>query len=317
MSEVPAVPVALPKSAYGVCEAQNAEGTQGLPGHLYFFVKPDFPDTVPDQQEEARKQLEDIAMRLRIAFQKDEPSLFSEFFQRLLYTALATFSPSGFRMQAMNDLPTIKRELVQTAGGRIKARYNLRLVKAVFIASVLLSGMGLAIEWAAGFASNSGSTNEKSFPTQATESGTGTKDPEPMRSESQSNQSIGRFVRWDEKFSFSHTGFLMAASMWGLLFASMTRNLDPTFETLLTPDADLMEPWVRLLFFGIPILIVALVFQTQIVAVSLATVSTATIGENVVAAILFGLLLGVAERALPQEVVQLSRKILPSSQTAQ
>jgi hypothetical protein len=95
----------------------------------------------------------------------------------------------------------------------------------------------------------------------------------------------------------------------------MTRSIEPTFEKLLVPDADLMEPWFRLLFYGIAIIGLSLLFQTKMVTIAFGEkVSTAEIAHNWLVAVSLGLFLGIAERALPQEVLQWSRKFLPSSQ---
>jgi hypothetical protein len=63
-----------------------------------------------------------------------------------------------------------------------------------------------------------------------------------------------------------------------------------------------MHPWVRLTFFGIGILVLALAFQVKLVTVALGeTFSTARITDSPAIAILAGLLLGIAERAVPRE----------------
>ena len=297
---------ALSPSALRVSEAVGIEHRADLLGHLYFCAPPDYREAIPDDQARSQSDLEDFAMRLRIAFQKDEPTLFKEFFYRLLTSAQATFAPSGYRPQAMNDLATFKQEVVQTAGARIKGRYTAKLARYVLFASIAIVGITILVEWIA--------QNHFSLP----QKGTGTVSSEAVPTIDPKQQSSvgveGKAIPWKDGFSLSHTGILLAASMWGLLFASLTRNIDPTFETLLTPDADLMEPWVRLVFFGIPVLVISLMFQLRLVAISFGDVSTTQISENAVAAVLFGLLLGIAERALPKEVEQWSRKVLPSSQ---
>jgi hypothetical protein len=99
--------------------------------------------------------------------------------------------------------------------------------------------------------------------------------------------------------------------MLGLFFASCLRNLDPTFDSLVVPDADLMLPWVRLVFYGIAIAALAMGFQLRVFTVAIGDVfSTAEISENTSVAILVGLLLGIAERAVPREATRWAAELL-------
>lgn len=278
-------------SALCVAHAVGIANRKDMPGHMYFQNAPEFKHQIPDEQEEARQKLENFNSVLRIAFQKDDPRRFEEFFIRLLTLAQATFAPSGFNPAALNDLPTFKREVVQVAGASIKANYTSKLLKCVAIATIatlLLSG---AAQAGYDFWLNA----QKKAPT----------DVLPPSADAIKTTA----------FSLFNTGLVLAASFWGLLFASMTRSIEPTFETLLTPDADLMQPWFRLTFYGIPVVIISLLFQTEVVTISFGgRVSTAQIANSPIIAVMLGLLLGVAERALPGEVTQWSRKFLPSSQ---
>jgi hypothetical protein len=267
----------LSKSAFRVAEHEK------FPGQLYFCDAPDFNEQIPEDQDLARRQLEDFATVLRVVFQASEPPLFQELFNRVLAIAQATFGPSGFRRQPLSDLAPFKREVVQIAGARIKARYNARLLKAVLIASgsLLVTGFALA------FVGNAVGVSNVQQP--------------------------ANLPAWLVSPIFN-TGVLLAASMWGLFFASAARNLDPTFETLLTPDADLIVPWVRLVFFGIAIFVIALIFELGVVTLSFADrVSTNDIASKAGVALFFGLLLGIAERALPREVELWSKRVLPSA----
>jgi hypothetical protein len=221
---------------------------------------------------------------LRIAFQQDEPDLFQKFFLRLLAAAQATFSDTGFRREALGDLPVFKQEVVKTAGAKIKERYTKKLLKAVGCAVLILLAASAVLDVALRVGHVIG------------------------------NRGSWIFIHWDPSISILHTGMLLAASMVGLFFASVTRNIEPTFETLVTSDADLMPPWLRLFFYGIAVLILALVFQLKLVTFHIGDVfSTADISTSAPAAIFVGLLLGVLERALPQEVQKWSRELIRKS----
>jgi len=286
-------------SAYQVSECVNIQNQTDAPGELYFAQSLNSPVPTPQVQEDAKKVLEHFAMVLRIAFQKQEPVLFREYFERLLSTAQAAFAPTGFFESPLNDLELFKTEVVQIAGSRIKSRYTFRLCLIVLKTSLAIALAGLLIQLLVVTMSIAAPANTQaaaSLPKMAIFYG---------------------LLKWEADFSFAHTGLLLAGAMWGLLFASMTRNIDPTFDTLVTPDADLMEPWVRLLFFGIPALVISLLFQTELVSISFGErVSTSQINDNAVVAFLIGLLLGIAERALPKEVELWSKRILPNSQSS-
>lgn len=283
-------------SAYFVSEYVENPANPVKSGELSFQQNKEFLEATPENQEAAKTDFEQFAMVLRVAFQKQEPSLFREYFERLLSTAQATFTSHGFFQSPLNDLELFKREVVQIAGSRIKSRYTGQLTQSVAIASVVIILVGIVVQAAASW-----TTAGFSDPNQV-----------PAPHITNTRTAMHGVLAWKAEYSFANTGLLLAGAMWGLLFASMTRNIDPTFDTLITPDADLMEPWVRLLFFGIPALVIALMFQTGLVAISFGnSVSTLQINENAVVAVLIGLLLGIAERALPGEVEQWSKKILP------
>lgn len=282
-------------AAYEVRECVGIPHQADAPGELYFSLRRDAPDAKPTpEEEESKSKLEHFVMVLRIAFQEHEPKIFRGYFDRVLSTAQATFAVTGFFPNAMSDLDLFKKEVVQIAGSRIKSRYTAKLSWTVLWVSSLMIVLGLFIQSAIVLLGNEKLTTGKPGQPAMT--------------------TIDGFYQWESAFSFANTGLLLAGAMWGLLFASMTRNIDPTFDTLITPDADLMEPWVRLLFFGIPALVIALLFQTEFVSISFGgRVSTSDINQNAVVAVLMGLLLGIAERALPNEVENWSKRILPST----
>jgi hypothetical protein len=289
--------IATEPSALRVCEYLNIKGQQDIPGLLYFFRAPEFALAVPEHQEAARQKLEDFNTVLRIAFRREDP-LFREFFQRLLAIAQATYDPAGFNAFAATDLRNFKREIVQSAGAAIKARYTAQLLWWVVGAVALLLLLTVVVP----------SFYPSGMPTTSTDK------EEPNDEEGSKGTSSN--PKPSITFSLPNTGILLSASFVGLLFASMSRSIEPTFETLVTPDADLMQPWFRLVFYGVPVLAIGLLFQTELVTLEFGKqISTAQVGHNWVVAMLVGLFLGIAERALPREVESWSKRFLPSSQT--
>jgi len=279
-------------SALRVLEAVDIQGKPDMKGHLYFFIAQGYKGETPVDQRKARLELEHFASILRIAFQKHYPDHFNEFFNRLLSIAQSTFDTGRFRQDALDELSQFRDEVVQAAGSAIKARYTRQLVLWVIIASVTILAASTTLHLVDKyFVMNSIDYNSV------------------VEAEKRSlNKDQGYF-------SILHTGFLLSAAMWGLLFAWMGRNIEPTFKTLQTPNADLIQPWVRLLFYGIAILVLALLFQKRLVSISFGmAVSTSNISEDPATAVMIGLLLGIAERALPNEVERWSRKILHSEQ---
>lgn len=256
-----------------------------MPGHLLFVPK---TDVVSQDQEKARQELERVAAVLRAVFQGKHPELFRSYFQRLLIVSWGVFLPVGFHAGALSDLAHLKSEVVQRAGGLIKANYNSSLAIAVGWAMAWILSVSVALQLLiAAFASYQFTTESRQFVRE-----------------------FGPATHWDHSISVIHIGVVLAASMVGLLFASMSRNLDPTFDTLMTPDADLMKPWVRLVFFGIAIFVLTLVFLLKGIVVKFGNISTESINTDLLTAILIGLLLGFAERALPSQVERWSKELV-------
>ena len=117
----PAVPPSNPVlpsfelSAFRVMDGSKVPNRDPMPGQLYFYAATDYPRAIPPDQERAHQEIEKVCSVLRIAFQQDEPRLFEEFFLRLLTAAQATFSATGFRPEALGDLPVFKQEVVPLA----------------------------------------------------------------------------------------------------------------------------------------------------------------------------------------------------------
>jgi hypothetical protein len=264
-------------SAYGAMRADGTGGIPSMPGHIYFFVRTEHEKSpVPKEQEEARQQLENMCKVLRIVFFDAHKKLFDEQFGRLLTIAQGVFTPNGFRLEPLNDLSHIKEEIFRTAGAAVKAKYLWRMARTcltaasiIFVSAALLHFLDRYVVAQGWFDGDSSGLRVSVF----------------------------------------NTGCLLATAMVGLFFASCVRNMEITFETLILPDADLAAPWIRVVFFGIAIFIMALLFQAKVLTVAIGNVSTASIADSPVVAIVVGLLLGVAERAVPKEAIRWSEKL--------
>jgi hypothetical protein len=289
MADAAPNPPAVVPSSYTVGEYVDVGRLPDMPGHLLFIP---WTATIPENQEAARQKLEETAAVLRSVFQERHPQLFRTYFNRLLVVAWGIFLPDRFHEGGLSDLTQFKREIIQAAGPLIKASYVRRLARAVVVAIIVILVAAFLLQCLLTFTLSHAD------------------DPEYFWYQ------FGKSVTWNPSFSILHFGALMSASMVGLLFASMSRNVQPTFESLLTPDADLIQPWVRLIFFGIAIFIIALIFYLGLAGASFGNLTTSRIHNDVPTAILIGLLLGVAERALPARVEKWSSDLAAASQRA-
>lgn len=294
MAEEPQTPVLFAPSAFRVSNGSN----KGLDGQLYFFVPKEFTGVPPIDQVKVFDEFEQFCQTIRIVLLPDRKADFDAYFARILVAAQGTFSSQGFNPIAASDLKMCRAELLHKAGASIKAAYISKILTSVAFWSLIVLATCGVLEASARLVPTENATTKGS--------GDGTK----TKATAESSQDSSRF-------SIINTGVLVAASFYGLLFAAMSRSYMPTFETLKSSEADLMEPWFRLLFYGIAVVIIALIFETEFVTVSFGNnVSTVQISKDWVVAAMIGLLLGVAERALPGEVQTWSTKILPSSATS-
>lgn len=195
---------------------------------------------------------------------------------------------------SLDTLDVFKNEIVHKSGPTIKANYLKRLFFWVLCISVVITGIS--------YLGNRLTSKEDGSSAEIAEAA-----PEVEAVKATGDlESPG-----DGKVSFWHTGLLLAVSMWGLFFASCTRNITPSFDTLVIPDADLMHPWVKLVFYGLGIFALSLIFQLELITVAFGNVfSTSQISRSISIAILSGLLLGIAERAVPQEVSRWAAKLV-------
>lgn len=91
-------------------------------------------------------------------------------------------------------------------------------------------------------------------------------------------------------------------AMLGVWLSFGTRKPILKFEELHILEEDRLEPVVRLVFAGILAAALALVFYLRVVDVTLGSLSTDRIANDAWAALLFGILSGVGEKALSTNV---------------
>lgn len=306
-------------SALRVVAADGKGGIINVPSTLYFFMADGWTAPIPPDQEAARQELEHFSSILRLIFKSNEVAL-DKYFAQLVSISQGAFSADGFRAESLNSLTTLKDEVVRLVGPQLKHDYLKRLAKGVGFAFFGILLIAVVIDQVVKLGVATGRVVETSVgrnagasPGKDENQGQG-----PKREPETREFALGGHIRWDGNFSILHIGLLLAFSMVGLLFASMTRNLVPRFDNLLTPDADLMYPWIKLTYYGIAISIMGFLFEERWVAVSLGErFSTAAINENAVAAIVFGLLLGIAERLVPREVARYATEVVMRSSMRQ
>jgi hypothetical protein len=236
-----------------------------------------------------------------------EPDI-DQYFQKLVITAQGTFNAAGFNPSAVNQIALYKQEIVQKVGSSIFAAYlrKLGLCYGMAIVVILCATFGLDRLVKSGI--QSGAVTKVSAATANEDTKNGKKLGPVSVYESPG------VLRWDATFSIVHTGILVASGLVGLFFAGCARAMDITFERLLVPNEDLLAPWIRLFLFGIPILVLGVMFEQGWMTVAIGEkFSTAVINQNLVAAVIIGILLGVLERLLPQELFRKAKTIFPQS----
>lgn len=317
----PEAPPAGHPSAYRVWLADGLEERPNIPYELYFYKDESWSTGIPPDQESARLKLDQFCSIMKQALANDKATLDLNF-SKLFTVAQATFNSGGFMPEALNSLDVMKSEILRLAGARLRSAYLLRFTKAVLLAFFLILYTTAFLDVLITLGAYAGYIHTEAV-AQNPEGGTSSSDqaarpqdgkgdgPGSMEAPSDQPPRPGFGLRWESNFYIMHIGLLVAFSMWGLLFASMSRGMTLTFEDLLTPEADLLAPWIRLTFYGIAIFVLGTLFEERWITVALGDkFSTASIHDNAVAAIIFGLLLGIAERLVPQKVVQYASKLV-------
>lgn len=309
----------IPQSALRVISADGSGGIIKVPHTLYFYMADGWTGAIPENQEAARQELEQFSSTLRLTL-KDNSANLAENFNQLLAVAQGAFNSGDFRPESLSTMKTLKDELVHLAGPRLKHDYLKRLAKAVIVAFFAILIVAVVLDLIVKWGVSTGRVSETT--TVGTPDASTGKDitagQQPPKEPGLREFSAGNRIRWDGNFSMLHIGLLLSFSMLGLLFASMTRNLVPTFDNLITPDADLMYPWIKLTYYGIAILIMGVLFEERWITVSLGEkFSTTAINDNAIAAAIFGLFLGIAERLVPREVARYATEVVMRSGSRQ
>jgi hypothetical protein len=266
-------------AAYRVRPARAEEAG---PNELYFWKIDTWKGPVPVEQDEAVMALEHFGSVMRQALAA-EPHVLDLYFRKLATVAAGAFNGCGFNPQALRQLETYKQEIVRKVGPGLRAAYLRKTRNVAVGAAIVIMAAGFGLEMV---------LNLLAQPAPASAPGA---TPVPG-------------------FSIFNAGLLLGSSMIGLLFASLSRGMNLTFDDLLTPLEDLLPPWIRFTFYGIAIFLLGAAFQIRWFTISTGEgFSTAVINQSWIAAILFGLILGIAERAVPERVIKLGADVLRSS----
>jgi hypothetical protein len=84
-----------------------------------------------------------------------------------------------------------------------------------------------------------------------------------------------------------------------------------SFEELVLPEEDRLEPPVRLLFVGMLALVLGLALYIGVIDISFGKVSSHEFIHRTALALLLGVLMGASERALSSQVTKLAGNLLP------
>lgn len=101
-------------------------------------------------------------------------------------------------------------------------------------------------------------------------------------------------------------------SMIGVWLSFGARKPILTFEDLHILEEDRLEPLIRLIFAGLLAFIIALAFHLKAITLTLGSLTTDQLDANSWAALFFGLLAGVGEKALSTNVTRQAAALLKS-----
>lgn len=271
------------KSAFNVIDGKALEPP--LVGHLYFSTRDDWSGDVPPDQCKLQAKFDDTCTVIRSRFQKRDPEKFGELYATLLRMAHGAFAGEHAQVsQGDASLESFRNELIRSEGPSIKNEYLRELAISAGTASVGLVAIGVGLRALIHLGEKHGLI------------ATGQNDAVGKV------DSLASAVRWDVHFSPMHFAILLAATMWGIWLSFAVRSMNLAFEQLQHAEKDLMRPWSRLLTFGLLALILALFFHLRILTVSIGSVSTSQICDNLLIAVFVGLGLGFLDKTLPSEV---------------
>jgi hypothetical protein len=104
---------------------------------------------------------------------------------------------------------------------------------------------------------------------------------------------------------------LWSGAMLGAWLSYGLRTEVLTFEELVLPEEDRLEPLVRLLFVGMLAMVLGLALYIGVLDISFGKVSSRQFIHRTALALLLGVLMGASERALSGQVTKLAGNLLP------
>jgi hypothetical protein len=108
-----------------------------------------------------------------------------------------------------------------------------------------------------------------------------------------------------------HFCLLWIGGMLGAWISYGLRTDVLTFDELVLPEEDRLEPPVRLLFVGTLVLILGLALYIGVVDISFGKISSRDFIHRTSLAILLGVLMGASERALSGQMTKLAGQLMP------
>lgn len=238
---------------------------------IVFSVKPDYQNKVPEIQQKLHLEIEKTLVVLQMLFDKDEKS-FGLYFNQLLSLAQAGLVGDNAQPTiAINALQQFKNEIVDKKSGEVKNSYFKTLgLKALKLGIIpLIIGLVIIIL-------------NYYFPTC----------PE-----------LGKL------YVFSNFLFIWSSCMLGVWLSFGARKTILKFEDLNILEEDRLEPIMRLLFAGAITMIFSLLFFTEAMTIELGNISTKSISDNTIVAIIFGTLLGLSEQVLGKKITKKAASI--------
>jgi len=103
---------------------------------------------------------------------------------------------------------------------------------------------------------------------------------------------------------------LWVGCMGGVWVSFGIRKTQMSFQDLSIPDADRLEPSIRLIFAGILTFFLGFALMKGAVSVEIANLKSGDIASDFVTACIFGFACGISELALPAKVSQQAARFL-------
>ncbi|HEV2268668.1 MAG TPA: hypothetical protein VGR92_04345 [Steroidobacteraceae bacterium] len=242
---------------------------------ILYKVAPDAKGDCPDDQLALKNALEATEAALKVLYPDD--GLRRPRFRELL--SLAQVGLEGDNADpkvAAAALANLKQSILVTEGGARKNHYLKKLgtLGAGFAAPPLVAAV--VLQWL------HVCWTAHSFPCE---------------------KYIGLFV---------HFCLLWVGAIVGAWVSYGLRTETLTFEDLMTPEEDRLEPGVRLIFVGVLALVTGLALYVKLLEISFGTISSRDFVSRTGLALLIGFLMGSSERALSGQVNKLAVTLSPT-----